>query len=244
METAPQPELAYDPQQKPQNPQNQQNQQNPQAQQQPVQQEQYAKTVPGEWAEEQQLAEGPGTHDSPWFAAQVPDGAYEGSYNPMYVEGLEPTPVMIPSGPGGRTRPLGNVGTIGAVPGQRTEQMPMAPEAEEAPEPEPDQGPVQGQGPVQERFPVQEQQPKAVVEAADEWAEEWAQEDAEFSEIAYEVFAAFVTQHSTYPSIEVLDIHLSDGHNVRHPRSAALLRQLIQGFKNRYHAELEADHIA
>ncbi|WSI63912.1 DUF2637 domain-containing protein [Streptomyces sp. NBC_01336] len=244
VETAPQPELAYDPQQKPQNPQNQQNQQNPQAQQQPVQQEQYAKTVPGEWAEEQQLAEGPGTHDSPWFAAQVPDGAYEGSYNPMYVEGLEPTPVMIPSGPGGRTRPLGNVGTIGAVPGQRTEQLPMAPEAEEAPEPELNQGPVQGQGPVQEQFPVQEQQPKAVVEAADEWAEEWAQEDAEFSEIAYEVFAAFVTQHSTYPSIEVLDIHLSDGHNVRHPRSAALLRQLIQGFKNRYHAELEADHIA
>ncbi|MFI6966617.1 DUF2637 domain-containing protein [Streptomyces sp. NPDC050255] len=225
VETAPQPELASA------------QQQNPQAQQ-PVQQEQYAKTVPGEWAEEQQLAEGPGTHDSPWFAAQVPDGAYEGSYNPMYVEGLEPTPVMIPSGPGGRTRPLGNVGTIGAVPGQRTEQMPMAPEAEEAPEP------GQDQVPVQEQFPVQEQQPKAVVEAADEWAEEWAQEDAEFSEIAYEVFAAFVTQHSTYPSIEVLDIHLSDGHNVRHPRSAALLRQLIQGFKNRYHAELEADHIA
>ncbi|WP_443050138.1 DUF2637 domain-containing protein [Streptomyces sp. NBC_00236] len=226
VETAPQPELAYAPQQDPQA-----------RQQQPVQQEQYAKTVPGEWAEEQQPAEGPpGSHDSPWFAAQVPDGAYEGSYNPMYVEGLEPTPVMIPSGPGGRTRPLGNVGTIGGVPGQRTEQMPMAPEAEEAP--------GQDQGPVQEQFPVQEQQPKAVVEAADEWAEEWAQEDAEFSEIAYEVFAAFVTQHSTYPSIEVLDIHLSDGHNVRHPRSAALLRQLIQGFKNRYHAELEADHIA
>ncbi|MFE9815798.1 DUF2637 domain-containing protein [Streptomyces sp. NPDC005773] len=226
VETAPQPELAYAPQQDPQA-----------QQQQPVQQEQYAKTVPGEWAEEQQPTEGPpGSHDSPWFAAQVPDGAYEGSYNPMYVEGLEPTPVMIPSGPGGRTRPLGNVGTIGGVPGQRTEQMPMAPEAEEAP--------GQDQGPVQEQFPVQEQQPKAVVEAADEWAEEWAQEDAEFSEIAYEVFAAFVTQHSTYPSIEVLDIHLSDGHNVRHPRSAALLRQLIQGFKNRYHAELEADHIA
>ncbi|MFJ6437113.1 DUF2637 domain-containing protein [Streptomyces sp. NPDC091416] len=228
-ETAPQPELTSAPQQ------NAQDQQDPQDPQQPGQQEQYAKTVPGEWAEEQQLPEGPGAHDSPWFAAQVPDGAYEGSYNPMYVEGLEPTPVMIPSGPGGRTRPLGNVGTIGAVPGQRTEQMPMAPAAGEA---------AEAQEPVQEQFPVQEQQPRPVVEAADEWAEEWAQEDAEFSEIAYEVFAAFVTQHSTYPSIEVLDIHLSDGHNVRHPRSAALLRQLIQGFKNRYHAELEADHIA
>ncbi|MCM2413437.1 DUF2637 domain-containing protein [Streptomyces sp. RKAG290] len=171
-------------------------------------------------AEEWQEQQGPASHESPWFAAQAPDGAYEGSYNPTYVDGLEPTPVMIPTGPG-RTRPLGNVGTIGAVPGPRSEQRLPSPEAEEAPE-----------------------QPKPVAEAAEEWAEEWAQEDAEFSEIAYEVFAAFVTQHSTYPSIEVLDIHLSDGHNVRHPRSAALLRQLIQGFKNRYHAELEADHIA
>ncbi|WP_329306793.1 DUF2637 domain-containing protein [Streptomyces sp. NBC_01260] len=169
----------------------------------------------------------PASHESPWFAAQAPDGAYEGSYNPTYVDVHEPGPVMIPTGPG-RTRPLGNVGTIGAMPAPRGEQQPL-PE-HEAPE-----------ALAADEVP---QEPKPVAEAAEEWAEEWAQEDAEFSEIAYEVFAAFVTQHSTYPSIEVLDIHLSDGHNVRHPRSAALLRQLIQGFKNRYHAELEADHIA
>ncbi|WP_206309602.1 DUF2637 domain-containing protein [Streptomyces sp. A0642] len=223
VETASQPELV---------PAAPQEQQDPQ----PVQQrEQYAQTVPGEWADEQepvqQPVEGPGSHDSPWFAAPVPDGAYEGSYNPMYVEGLEPIPVMIPAGPGGRTRPLGDVGTIGAVPGPRTEQMPMAPEAGQ-----------QAQDPGQ--APLRAQQPESVVEAADEWAEEWAQEDAEFSEIAYEAFAEFVRQQHTYPSIEVLDIHLSDRHNVRHPRSAALLRQLMHGFKNRYHAELEADHIA
>ncbi|MFJ4917292.1 DUF2637 domain-containing protein [Streptomyces sp. NPDC088726] len=183
------------------------------------------------------LTPAPDSHESPWFAAQSPDGAYEGSYNPTYLDVEEPGPVMIPTGPG-RTRPLGNVGTIGGVPGPRAEQQPQqqqpqpvheAPVASGAPSAEADRGP-------------EEQKP--VAEAAEEWAEEWAQEDAEFSEIAYEVFAAFVRQHSTYPSIEVLDIHLSDGHNVRHPRSAALLRQLIQGFKNRYHAELEADHIA
>ncbi|WP_371632866.1 DUF2637 domain-containing protein [Streptomyces sp. NBC_01259] len=176
------------------------------------------------------LAPAPDSHESPWFAAQSPDGAYEGSYNPTYLDAQEPGPVMIPTGPG-RTRPLGNVGTIGGVPGPRAEQQPVheAAEASGVPAADAEQGP-------------EEQKP--VAEAAEEWAEEWAQEDAEFSEIAYEVFAAFVTQHSTYPSIEVLDIHLSDGHNVRHPRSAALLRQLIQGFKNRYHAELEADHIA
>ncbi|WP_327337523.1 DUF2637 domain-containing protein [Streptomyces sp. NBC_01324] len=180
------------------------------------------------------LAPAPDSHESPWFAAQSPDGAYEGSYNPTYLDAQEPGPVMIPTGPG-RTRPLGNVGTIGGVPGPRAEQQPEpqpvheAAEASGVPAADAEQGP-------------EEQKP--VAEAAEEWAEEWAQEDADFSEIAYEVFAAFVTQHSTYPSIEVLDIHLSDGHNVRHPRSAALLRQLIQGFKNRYHAELEADHIA
>ena len=46
------------------------------------------------------------------------------------------------------------------------------------------------------------------------------------------------------PSVAVLDIHLSDGHNVRHPRGEALLRQLMPEFKRRFHAELEADHIA
>lgn len=184
------------------------------------------------------LAPAPDSHESPWFAAQSPDGAYEGSYNPTYLDAQEPGPVMIPTGPG-RTRPLGNVGTIGGVPGPRTEQQPQ-----QQPEPQPVHEAAEVSGPPAADAEQGPEEPKPVAEAAEEWAEEWAQEDAEFSEIAYEVFAAFVTQHSTYPSIEVLDIHLSDGHNVRHPRSAALLRQLIQGFKNRYHAELEADHIA
>lgn len=262
VETAAQPELTYDPRHNEQDQQHQQaaeqgDRQGPKPDQRQGPQERYAPTVPGEWADEQpvqQAAEGPGTHDSPWFAAQVPDGVYEGAYDPMYVEGLEPTPVMIPSGPHGRTRPLGSVGTIGAVPGPRAEQVPTAAEGDGAQAP----GPVQEQAqepareqsgvPAQEPFPVREQQPrpqpKPVVEAADEWAEEWAQEDAEFSEIAYEVFAEFVKQQNTYPSIEALDIHLSDRHDVRHPRSVALLRQLMHGFRNRYHAELEADHIA
>ncbi|ROQ68179.1 uncharacterized protein DUF2637 [Streptomyces sp. 840.1] len=211
----------------PQNQQHQQHQQ-PQSAFQPQRQSAFQPHSPV-------LTPAPDSHESPWFAAQSPDGAYEGSYNPTYVDEQEPGPVMIPTGPG-RTRPLGNVGTIGAVPGPRTEQQFQQPQQSQ-------QQPVhEAAGAPEAAEVVQEAQP--VAEAAEEWAEEWAQEDAEFSEIAYEVFAAFVTQHSTYPSIEVLDIHLSDGHNVRHPRSAALLRQLIQGFKNRYHAELEADHIA
>ncbi|MCP3822117.1 DUF2637 domain-containing protein [Streptomyces sp. A3M-1-3] len=52
-------------------------------------------------------ADGPSGHESPWFAAPAAaQAAYDNGYNPQYVEGLEPTPVMVPAGPG-RTRPLG-----------------------------------------------------------------------------------------------------------------------------------------
>lgn len=155
---------------------------------------------------DQQYAEEQDGHQNPWFAApQAPESAYEGAYNPQYVEGLEPTPVMIPAGPGGRTRPLGDVGTIGAVPHPRSAE-PQTP-------------------------------------AEDDTAE-WAQEDAEFAELAYQEFESFVNQHNEYPSVEALDIHVADVHNIRHPRSAALLRRLMPEFKNRHHSTLEADHIA
>ncbi|GAA3244062.1 DUF2637 domain-containing protein [Streptomyces lavendulae subsp. grasserius] len=42
----------------------------------------------------------PAAHDSAWFAGPMaPQAAYEGGYNPQYVEGLEPTPVLPPAGP-------------------------------------------------------------------------------------------------------------------------------------------------
>ncbi|MEU8436458.1 hypothetical protein AB0F18_26850 [Streptomyces sp. NPDC029216] len=42
----------------------------------------------------------PAAHDSAWFAGpRAPQAMYEGGYNPQYVEGLEPTPVMPPAGP-------------------------------------------------------------------------------------------------------------------------------------------------
>ncbi|MFH8520039.1 DUF2637 domain-containing protein [Streptomyces gelaticus] len=228
---ASQPELPYAPEQQyaeqhghhPQSEHLQQHEQQPQYQQHAHPSDPGPGPAAGEWPHD-----GPGSHESPWFAApQVPDDAYESAYNPMYVEGLEPTPVMVPSGPGGRTRPLGNVGTIGAVPGARpaSQEQPQLHEQPQLPE------------------QAQEQAPEPEPEAEAE-ADEWAQEDAEFAEIAYEVFSAFVNQHNDYPSVDALDIHVTDGHNVRHPRSAALIRRLMPEFKNRYHAELEADHIA
>ncbi|MGW6974087.1 DUF2637 domain-containing protein [Streptomyces sp. NPDC054952] len=48
----------------------------------------------------------PAAHNSAWFAAPLaPQAAYEGGYNPQYVEGLEPIPVMPPTGPEEQRRP-------------------------------------------------------------------------------------------------------------------------------------------
>ncbi|MFB6619907.1 DUF2637 domain-containing protein [Streptomyces sp. NPDC085524] len=69
----------------------------------------------------------PAAHNSAWFAAPLaPQAAYEGGYNPQYVEGLEPTPVMPPAGPDEEQLP-------------QQEQLPMpAPRQEEAEVPEAD----------------------------------------------------------------------------------------------------------
>ncbi|MFA7762351.1 DUF2637 domain-containing protein [Streptomyces sp. NRRL S-448] len=139
----------------------------------------------------------PAAHNSAWFAAPLaPQAAYEGGYNPQYVEGLEPTPVLPPMGPDEEQS------------AQQELSIP-APRQEEAP----------AEGP----------------ETPDE---------AEFAESAYKVFCALVDEKQDYPSAEALDIHLSDGYGVTHPRSGSLLRRMIPAFKQRYHKDREAEHIA
>ncbi|MFD3959526.1 MULTISPECIES: DUF2637 domain-containing protein [Streptomyces] len=164
----------------------------------------------------------PPTHDSPWFAAQkLPEGPHSSAYDPEYTEGLEPTPAAVPLGPG-RTRPLGDVGTIGAVPHPRQEERPQvhaqAPEAARVPEPGPEEAPQ---------------------------LEEWPQEDAEYADLAFEVFSAYTDQEGQYPSVEILDIHLADTRNVRHPRSTELLQRLMPEFRKAYvPAQATADQSA
>ncbi|MFE9823795.1 DUF2637 domain-containing protein [Streptomyces sp. NPDC005791] len=210
VETEQHPELPYVPQPLEQHDQ--------QAQRQPPRQQDESAPHDSSAQQHQYPQDHPGSHDSPWFAApKVLDDAYEGDYDPGYDEGMEPAPVMIPSGPGGRTRPLGDVGTIGAFPHQRSS------------------GP--GPGQPREREPEQN-----VAQEAD--SAEWAEDEAQFSALAYEAYAEYTHQHQTHPSAEALDITLSDVHNVHHPRSAALLRRLLPGFKQRFDNEMAADHIA
>ncbi|NED00498.1 DUF2637 domain-containing protein [Streptomyces sp. SID6648] len=155
----------------------------------------------------------PPTHDSPWFAAQkLPDNVHESAYDPEYAEGPQHTPVQIPAGPG-RTRPLGDVGTIGAVPHPRQEEQ--APEPAEVPGPE--------------------EAPQV---------EQWPMEDTDFAREAYEVFSDYTDAQGQYPSVEVLDIHLADTRNVRHPRSTELLQQLMPQFREAYAQRPTADQPA
>ncbi|MFE5074212.1 DUF2637 domain-containing protein [Streptomyces halstedii] len=253
-------------------------QQAQQAQQiQQIQHAQQTQQPQAEWPQE-----GPGAHHSPWFAApQLPGDAGdagERAYDPTQVEGLEPTPVRVPTGPGGRTRPLGNVGTIGAVPHPRLLEQQYEHEAPSHPE-ERDQYPgQQAEQPHTGRIPApqtQEQQPQPQQtheqqapeqQAQDQQAQdqrapqpqpqdaqpprdaqkaaEWAAAEAQFSAKAYEVFCSYTRENHDYPNAAVLDIHLADGHNVHHPRSGALLRRLLPGFKQRFDSEMSADHIA
>lgn len=151
----------------------------------------------------------PPTHDSPWFATQkLPEAPHSGAYDPEYAEGLEPTPAAVPLGPG-RTRPLGDVGTIGAVPHPRHEERHQvrAQTPEAAPVPDPEEAPQ---------------------------LEQWPQEDAEYAQLAFEVFTTYTDQEGHYPSAEIVDIHLSDTRNVRHPHSTELLQRLMPEFRKAY----------
>lgn len=180
----------------------------------------------------------PPTHDSPWFAAQkLPENTpHAGAYDPQHAEGLEPTPAAVPLGPG-RTRPLGDVGTIGAVPHPRRDDLDE--DLREAPEPV---QPVQRTRQVQQVQQVQQTQrvqqaadeePSAVPEEAAQ-LEPWSQEDEDFANRAFEEYTALTDQEGQYPTLAALDITLADKRDVHHPRSAELLQDLMPKFKNLY----------
>ncbi|MET9698911.1 DUF2637 domain-containing protein [Streptomyces sp. NPDC006529] len=147
----------------------------------------------------------PAAHNSAWFAAPLaPQAAYEGGYNPQYVEGLEPTPVLPPTGPDAQQQEAAQQapGPVAAAPGAV-----------------PADGPADGQ----DLTPVDE---------------------VKFAEAAYEVFRTYVDEHGNWPSPEQLDIHLSDGHGIVHPRSSTTLKRLMPELKQRYQTDLENEHIA
>ncbi|MFF4430413.1 DUF2637 domain-containing protein [Streptomyces sp. NPDC001513] len=160
----------------------------------------------------------PAAHNSAWFAApKAPQAAYEGGYNPQYVEGLEPTPVLPPMGPEEEQPVRQDI----PIPAPRQEEVPQAAQAQQM---------------------QQAQQAQQMQQAPEEGPE--TPDEAEFAEVAYKVFCALSDEKQDYPSAEALDIHLSDGYGVTHPRSGSLLRRMIPAFKLRYNKDREAEHIA
>ncbi|MFI8102146.1 DUF2637 domain-containing protein [Streptomyces sp. NPDC086023] len=162
----------------------------------------------------------PAAHNSSWFAAPVaPQATYEGAYNPQFVDGLAPHPVAPPAGPDP------------AADQQQTELPIPAPRAEDTAA-QAQAGPAAA-GP--QGAPQDPAEPAGQPEQPG---------DAEFKELAYKAFRAFVDEHNNFPSPEALDIHLADIHGVTHPRSLPLIRRMQPYLKQRYQTELENEHIA
>ncbi|MFE4367492.1 DUF2637 domain-containing protein [Streptomyces sp. NPDC056835] len=228
-QTEPQPQ----PQQQPQQqipPQLRKQEQAPQEQAQPQPQPQAQNLQPQpqnlQQPEPQQHPQ-PQPQTSPWFAApQVQEAAYEGAYNPAHPEGQDPTPVMIPAGPG-RSRPLGG------VPGQRVEGPYSAPEPEQVPER------TAEQRQYTEPATVQDQPEDLPVPAL---PDDLSREEAYFS-----AFRKYISEHGDFPNGRQFGLYLVDLYGITGrtggPLSESSLRPYLKDFRFRYQSELD-EHIA
>ncbi|MHC6626900.1 DUF2637 domain-containing protein [Streptomyces globosus] len=161
----------------------------------------------------------PAAHNSAWFAApRAPQTAYESVYNPQYVEGLEPTPVLPPAGPElPDTEDPAARQALAAQLEARAAQRALDAQAE-----------TDGQGAL---FPA----------AAEEAA---AIDEVKFEEAAYEVFRAHIDEKNGIPDAEKVEALLAERMGIAHPRGASILRRLMPDLKQRYQRDLENEHIA
>ncbi|WP_030911217.1 DUF2637 domain-containing protein [Streptomyces sp. NRRL F-5126] len=163
---------------------------------------------------------------NPWFAAQsLPQAAYEGAYNPTYVEGLEPTPVRPPSGPVGRGAP-------------GPEQAQQAP----GPEPEPEFGP--------EAEPEAADAPEPATTSQAAQAEQAAQapDTSHRDEQYYNAFRKFISENGDAPNERQLGRYLMEMYDIRGraggPLSENTLRGPLREAYRRFQEEMDAEHIA
>ncbi|MCX5384895.1 DUF2637 domain-containing protein [Streptomyces sp. NBC_00083] len=97
---------------------------------------------------------------------------------------------------------------------------------------------AQGPRPAPEQETVAEPAPAPVAVPTED-------EFAAFAELAYDVFRQHVNSEGDYPTVETLDIRLTDEHGVGYPESATVLRQLYPQFKRHFEATRDTeDHIA
>ncbi|MFJ4920206.1 DUF2637 domain-containing protein [Streptomyces sp. NPDC088725] len=183
----------------------------------------------------------PANSGSPWFATPhvAPEAPYEGSYNPAYDEGLEPGPVTVPYGAGGRTRPLGGA-PIG-VQGPRREGPYQAPEQQ-------NEAPVfEGQIPPEAGF---EDIPVPPGQESDEVTAPGLPDDLSRVEAYHNAFRKYVSEHQDFPNARQFGLYLMDLYGITGrsggPLTEGSLRGYLREFRNRYQTEMDADseHIA
>ncbi|MEV7089738.1 DUF2637 domain-containing protein [Streptomyces sp. NPDC093085] len=160
---------------------------------------------------------------SPWFAApQAPQGAYEGAYNPTYVEGLESTPVRVPSGPedaldgAPAPAPARNRRPLGGIPGQSPQHLPQDQLAgQEQPEEPAEDQPVSG------------------------LPDDISREEAYFS-----AFRKYSNEYGGFPTPRQFGIYLMDLYGITgrggNPLSENSLKPYLKDFGARYQAELDS----
>ncbi|MEU4273112.1 DUF2637 domain-containing protein [Streptomyces sp. NPDC026092] len=97
-----------------------------------------------------------------------------------------------------------------------------------------------------EELPIPDPRQEQGAEQFEEYPEYVDQEPPleEFAEAAYKALLTYYGENELPPSVEQLDILLSDRYGVHHPRSASLLRQWMPGLRQRMERELSEDHIA
>ncbi|MFJ8002137.1 DUF2637 domain-containing protein [Streptomyces sp. NPDC096310] len=165
------------------------------------------------------------TQVSPWFAApQVPEGAYEGAYNPTYVEGLEPTPVMVPSGPegtpdGGPTPAPGrNRRPLGGIPGQASQSQYAEPQPQDQSQARPE-------------------------EAAEDQPVSGLPDDITREEAYFSAFRKYVNEYGGFPNARQFGIYLMDLYGITgrggNPLSENSLKPYLKDFGSRYQSELD-----
>ncbi|MFE3827447.1 DUF2637 domain-containing protein [Streptomyces sp. NPDC059092] len=212
-------------QKQPQQPQQQVPQ--PQTQQQAPQPQQHIpqQPQPAQQSQPQPQQTPQPTQVSPWFAApQVPEGAYEGAYNPTYVEGLEPTPVMVPSGPEGAPdggpapTPGRNRRPLGGIPGQASPSQ----YAENQPQ---DQGQARPE------------------EAAEDQPVSGLPDDITREEAYFSAFRKYVNENGGFPNARQFGIYLMDLYGITgrggNPLSENSLKPHLKDFGSRYQSELD-----
>ncbi|MFE4057357.1 DUF2637 domain-containing protein [Streptomyces sp. NPDC059096] len=234
----PQPEQEQDPQQDQQAQQQPQQPQQPQQMQNPQQVQQVQQAEQAEQAQQPQQSPQPqqpqrGAPEpaqvSPWFAApQVPEGAYEGAYNPTYVEGLEPTPVMVPSGPesapdgGPAPAPGRNRRPLGGIPGQASQSQYAEPQPPSQPQ---DQGPARPE------------------EAAEDQPVSGLPDDITREEAYFSAFRKYVNEYGGFPNARQFGIYLMDLYGITgrggNPLSENSLKPYLKDFGSRYQSELD-----